>query len=114
MLVGAIAIFLGTALPWGLVLGNALWGSSAALTWTLAAGSATLGGSIVPSRLLALLSGAFGGAVAVVFAVWQTARILDRCPLSFDCLPGPGLGLLLAGGVAALYPCARILGLKLQ
>jgi hypothetical protein len=62
---------------------------------------------MVPGRTLALVSAAFGGGVATYIAVWQTARILDRCPLSLDCLPGPGLGFLLAGGLAALYQAGR-------
>jgi hypothetical protein len=107
MLAAAVGIFLGTALPWALVLGQALWGSSGALTWTISAGFATLAGSMVPFRALAYVSGAFGGALAVGLAVWQTARIIDRCPLSLDCLPGPGLGFLLVGGLAALYPVVR-------
>jgi hypothetical protein len=107
MLLAAIGMFLGTALPWALVLGEALWGSSQALTWTISAGFATLAASIVPGRTLALASAAFGGGIATYIAIWQTARILDRCPLSLDCLPGPGLGFLLAGGLAALYQAGR-------
>jgi hypothetical protein len=107
MLVGAISIFLGTALPWALVLGQTLWGSPQALTWTISAGFAALAGSMVPARMLAYASAAFGGAVVVYIAVWQTVRIVDRCPLSLDCVPGPGLGFLLAGGLAALYQASR-------
>ena len=106
LVLAAIAIFIGTALPWAFVLGRSLWGSSQALTWTISAGFATLAGSMVPSRRLALGSAALGGGIAVALAVWQTARIIDRCPLSLDCLPGPGLGFLLAGGLAAAYQAA--------
>jgi hypothetical protein len=109
LLFAAIGIFLGTSLPWALVLGESLWGSSNALTWTISAGCAALAGAMVPSRTFMLASAAFGGVVAVVFAVWQTARIIDRCPLSLDCLPGPGLGFLLVGGLVALYPVARLI-----
>jgi hypothetical protein len=107
MLLAAIGIFLGTALPWALVLREALWGSPQALTWTISAGFATLAAALVPVRALALASAALGGGIASYLAIWQTARILDRCPLSLDCLPGPGLGLLLVGGLAALYQAGR-------
>jgi hypothetical protein len=107
LLVACIVTFAGTALPWALVLGRLLWGSSSALTWTLSAGFLVLGGAIVRWRALVALSAAGGGAIAVFFALWQTSRILSRC-LSLDCLPGPGLGLLLAGGLLALYQSARI------
>lgn len=108
-LVAAIVIFAGTALPWALVLGRLLWGSPGALTWTLSGGFLVLAGAIVRRRALGALSAAGGGAIAVFFALWQTSRILSRC-LSLDCLPGPGLGLLLAGGLLALYRAAAIAG----
>jgi hypothetical protein len=109
LLFAAVGIFLGTSLPWARVLGESLWGSPNALTWTISAGCAALAGAMVPFRTFMFASAAFGGVVAVVFAVWQTARIIDRCPLSLDCLPGPGLGFLLVGGLVALYPVARLL-----
>jgi hypothetical protein len=109
LLFAAIGIFLGNALPWARVLGVSLWGSPDALTWTIAGGCAALAGAMVPSRTFMLASAAFGGVVAIAFAVWQTARIIDRCHFSLDCLPGPGLGFLLVGGLVALYPVARLI-----
>ena len=73
MLLAAIGMFLGTAFPWALVLGEALWGSAQALTWTISAGFATLAASMVPGRRLALASAAFGGGIATYIAIWQTA-----------------------------------------
>lgn len=109
LLLAAIGIFLGNSLPWARVLGESLWGSPNALTWTISGGCAALAGAMVPSRTFMLVSAAFAGVVAIFFAVWQTARIIDRCPFSLDCLPGPGLGLLLVGGLVALYPVARLI-----
>jgi hypothetical protein len=93
----------------GSVLGQFLWGSPLAIMWSFWAGLITIAGSVVRWRTLALVSVAAGGGTAVAFAIWQTARILDRCPLSLDCTPGPGLGLLLAGGGTALYWGAKLL-----
>ncbi len=108
-LVAGLVIIAGTALPWAVVLGQSLWGSPLAIVWSFWAGLITLAGSAVRWRALAVFSASAGGVTAIVFAVWQTARILDRCPLSLDCIPGPGLGLLLAGGGAALFWSARVL-----
>ena len=66
-----------------------------------------LAASAVRWRFLVIASAALGGCIAVVFAIWQTVRIVDAC-FSIDCLPGPGLGFLLAGGGAALYYGARL------
>ncbi|MDQ3891145.1 MAG: hypothetical protein M3312_11435 [Actinomycetota bacterium] len=107
MLVGALGILAGTALPWAVVLGQYLWASPLALTWTLWAGMMALAASVARWRLLVLVSSAVGGCTAVVFAVWQTARIVQSC-LSVHCLPGPGVVLLLAGGLATLYEGARM------
>ena len=109
LLVGAIAILAGTALPWAVVLRQSVWGSPLAITWTMWAGLITLAASAVRWRTIVLISAVAGGGNTVVFAIWQTARILDRCPLSLECIPGPGLGFLLAGGGAALYQSARLL-----
>jgi hypothetical protein len=109
LLAAGIGIIAGTALPWAFVLDRFLWGSPLAIMWAFWAGLMTLAGSAVRWRPLALVSALAGGGAAVAFAVWQTARILDRCPLSLDCVPGPGLGFLLAGGGAAVYWSARLL-----
>ena len=63
----------------------------------------------VPWRAIVLVSALAGGGTAVGFALWQTARILGVCPLSLECLPGPGVGVLLAAGGAALYQAAQVL-----
>jgi hypothetical protein len=108
-LASAVAIFLGIALPWADVLGDLLWGSPAALTWALSAGCLVLASALVRRHEVAAASSLGGGAIAVYFAVWQTVRILDRCRFSLDCLPGPGLGFLLAGGLGAAYVGVRLL-----
>jgi hypothetical protein len=108
-LASAVMVFLGTALPWARVLGDSLWGSAGALTWTLSGGCLVLASAIVRRRGLAAGSALAGGAIAVYFGVWQTARIFERCGLTLDCLPGPGLGFVLAGGLGAGYVGARLL-----
>lgn len=109
LLFAAIAVFVGSFLPWAIVLGQSLRGAPLAVSWTLWAGLMMLAGAFVPWRVLFLVSSGAGGGTALGIAFWQTARILDRCPLSLDCLPGPGLGLLVGGGAAAVYFAARFL-----
>lgn len=108
LLLAAIAILVGTALPWALILGQLLWASPLALMWSFWAGLVTLAAAVARWRWIVVLSAAGGGATAVFFAAWQTERIVGVCALSIECLPGPGVGLLLAGGLAALYRAARI------
>lgn len=108
LLFAAIGMVVGAFLPWALVLGHGLQASLLALSWTLWAAIMTLTAAIVRWRALVVVSAAAGGGTAAGLAVWQTARILDRCPLSLDCLPGPGLGLVLAAGGAAAYQAVRL------
>jgi hypothetical protein len=107
LLFASVGIFIGAVLPWAIVLGQGLRGSPLAVSWTLWAGLMTIAGGLVPWRALFVVSALGGGGTAVALAVWQTVRILQRCPLSLDCLPGPGLGLVLAGGTGALVLAGR-------
>jgi hypothetical protein len=63
----------------------------------------------VPWRVVVVVSALAGGGTAVGFAAWQTMRIFEVCPLSLECLPGPGVGVLLAAGAAALYQAVQLL-----
>ena len=108
LLFAAIGMVVGAFLPWALVLGQGLQASLLALSWTLWAAIMTLAAAMVPWRVAVVVSAGAGGGTAAALAVWQTARILNRCPLSLDCLPGPGLGLLLAAGGAAAYQATRL------
>jgi hypothetical protein len=109
LLFAAAGVFLAAALPWALVLGRWLWGSPLAISWVLWAGLMTVVAAWVPWRAVVVVSALAGGGTAVGFAVWQTARIFDVCPLSLECLPGPGVGVLLAAGGAALYQAVQLL-----
>ena len=99
---------MGSVLPWAFILGELLWASPLALMWSFWAGLVTVAAAVARWRWVVLLSALFGGGTAVYFSIWQTSRILGVCGLSLDCLPGPGVGLLLAGGLAALYGAARL------
>jgi hypothetical protein len=108
LLFAAAGVFLGAALPWALVLEKWLWGSPLAISWVLWAGLMTIVAAWVRWRAIVVVSALSGGGTAVGFAVWQTVRIFEVCPLSLHCLPGPGLGVLLAAGAAALYQTVQL------
>jgi hypothetical protein len=108
LLLAGLALLFGSALPWAYILGNLLTAAPLALMWTAWAGIVTIAAAIAPWRPAVLFSAFAGGATAVAFAVWQTGRIVGVCSLSLDCLPGPGVGFLLAGGLAALHSAIQI------
>ena len=98
----AVGMLLGSVLPWAYVLGRLLSASPSALMWTFWAGLVTLAAAVAPWRAVVIASALAGGTTAVGFAAWQTGRIIDLCGVSTQCVPGPGLGLLAAGGAVAL------------
>lgn len=103
LLLAGIAIWIGCALPWAVVVGKALWGAPMAVSWVLWAGLVVVSGAVVRWRAVAILSALGGGGVAVFFAVWQTMHVFTNCGFTIHCVPGPGLGLLLVGGIGAIH-----------
>lgn len=108
LVLAGLLLLLGTVLPWAFILGKLLWASPVALMWTFWAAVVTLAAAVAPWRRVVAFSAFAGGATGLVFGVWQTAKILDVCALSLACLPGPGLGVLLSGGLLAAHRAVRI------
>src|SRR5665809_103668 len=52
-------------------------------------------------RAIATISALFGGGGALYLAIWQSTTLFDAC-LSTQCLPGPGVMLLLGAGALGL------------
>jgi hypothetical protein len=82
-----------------------------ARAWALWAGLMTLAGAMTRWRTFVIASATLGGGASVFLAVWQTGKIVTVC-MSWQCLPGPGLGLLLFAGGAAVYQGIRMLRAK--
>jgi hypothetical protein len=101
LLVAGIAMWIGALLPWVMILGQSLRAAPLALSWALWAGLMTLAGASVRWRNIATLSAVLGGGGAIYLTTWQATTLFKAC-LSTQCLPGPGLVLLLAAGVFAL------------
>jgi hypothetical protein len=109
LLLAGVAMVVGSLLPWAYVVGVLLSASPVALMWALWAGVVTIAAGVVRWRRVVLVSALAGGLTGAFFAAWQTARILDACSLSLHCLPGPGVGFLLAGALAALHSARGVL-----
>jgi hypothetical protein len=109
LLLAGLGVWAGAALPWAIILGRVLWGAPLAVSWTLWAGLMVLAGASVRWPILAAASAAVGGGTAIWFGAWQGGRILSTCPLSTQCLPGPGIVVLVAAGAIAIVQARRIL-----
>ena len=90
----------GSFLPWiQTEVGNLSGGSGPGL-WTFYAAMFGLAGALLPMRRLGALQAAVLGVVAVALPLWQLGRVLDLVGTG-GWLPGPGLVLVLGGGVLA-------------
>jgi hypothetical protein len=69
--------------------------------WTFYAAMLGMAGALVPTRRIAGAQAAVMGVVCVVLPVWQLVRAFDLLGTE-GWLPGPGIVLVLGGGVLAL------------
>ena len=91
---------LGAFLPWVYTGVGAVSGARGAGLWVFYAATLGLAGALVPSRGLAAVQAAVLALAAVGLAVWQVVHLLSLVGLQ-GWLPGPGLVLVLAGGLLA-------------
>ncbi len=97
---GSFMVWVDT--PVGSVLGHQGPG-----LWTFYAAMFGLAGAIVPIRRLALVQGAVLAVVAVGLPLWQVTRIVGLVGFG-GWMPGPGLVLVIGGGVLAAVATARM------
>ncbi|WP_435770315.1 hypothetical protein [Nocardioides sp. SYSU DS0651] len=101
-------VMFGSFLPWlHTPVGNLSGGGGPGL-WTFYAAMLGLGGAIIPLHRLGGVQAAVLAAVAVVLPVWQLVRVLDLVGTS-GWLPGPGIVLVLGGGVLAGSAAVQLL-----
>lgn len=101
LLIAGITMWIGSLLPWVLVLGQSLRAAPLAMSWALWAGLMTLAAASVRWRTIATFSAALGAGAALYLAIWQSTTLLKAC-LSTQCLPGPGVVLLFGAGIFGL------------
>lgn len=100
-LLGAVAmVTVGSFMPWLDTAVGSVSGMRGAGLWTFYAAMLGLAGALVPLRTLALAQGAVLSLVAVALPVWQLVHVLNLVGTG-GWTPGPGLVLVLGGGVLA-------------
>ena len=109
MLGGAVVmVLIGSFLPWVDTAVGAVSGSQGAGLWTFYAAMLGLAGALVPGRVLGGVQAAVFSVVAVALPVWQVVHLLRL--VGFEgWMPGPGLVLVLGGGVLAGVAAFRLL-----
>ena len=100
-LLGAVAmVTLGSFMPWLDTAVGTVSGARGPGLWTFYAAMLGLAGALVPIRALAIAQGAVLAVAAVAIPVWQLVHVV-RLVGTAGWMPGPGLVLVLGGGVLA-------------
>jgi hypothetical protein len=93
-------VAVGSFMPWLDTVAGTVSGARGAGLWTFYAAMLGLAGALVPVRSLAVVQGAVLGLVAVVIPIWQLFHVFSLVGTN-GWMPGPGLVLVLGGGVLA-------------
>jgi hypothetical protein len=107
-LAGAVAmVSFGSFLPWIDTAVGSVSGARGAGLWTFYAALLGLAGALVPKRRAAAVQAAIFAAVALLLPVWQVVRLLGLVGTA-GWVPGPGLVLVLGGGVLGASAAAQL------
>lgn len=107
-LLGAVAmVAVGSFLPWLDTVAGTVLGAQGAGVWTFYAAMLGLAGALVPVRTLRLVQAVILGVVAIALPVWQIVHLFNLVGAS-GWMPGPGIVLVIGGGVLALDAARRI------
>ena len=107
-LLGAVAmVAFGSFMPWLDTVAGTVSGARGAGLWTFYAAMLGLAGALVPIRSLAVVQGAVLAVVASVLPVWQLVHVYSMVGTA-GWMPGPGLVLVLGGGVLAAVAVRRM------
>jgi hypothetical protein len=107
-LAGAVAmIVLGSFMPWISTALGSVSGARGPGLWTFYAAMIGLAACLVPLRRLAIAQGALMALVAIALPVWQLVHVWSLVGTE-GWLPGPGLVLVLGGGVLAAVGVRRM------
>lgn len=107
LLGASFLVLFGSFMPWvDTPIGTVLGGQGAGL-WTFYACMLGLAGVMVPLRGLAVAQAALLGVVALALPLWQVGHLLSLVGTA-GWMPGPGLVLVLGGGVLACVSAVRL------
>ena len=100
LLGAALMVCLGAFLPWVYTGVGAVSGARGAGLWVFYAATLGLAGALIPFRRAAAVQAMVLALAAIGLAVWQVVHLLSLVGLQ-GWLPGPGLVLVLGGGLLA-------------
>lgn len=112
MLVGGLAVIVGSLLPWVLTPFGSLSGTSGPGLWTLCGGFIAVAGALFPRRWAAIVHCLIAGGTVGLVAGWQIARLVQISETNDSwgqAMPGIGLVLVSGGAVILLATAVRLI-----
>lgn len=107
-LAGAVAmVAFGSFLPWIDTAVGSVSGARGAGLWTFYAAMLGLAAALIPIRRVAAVQAMVFAVVALLVPVWQVVHLLTLVGTE-GWVPGPGLVLVLGGGVLAATAAAQL------
>lgn len=107
LLFAAIAILIGSFLPWVQTAVGTFTGMAGPGVWTFYAGVLALAGAMIRRRRVALAHAWLAGAACVALPLWQAGRLFQVCD-GGACAPASGLVLVLGAGIYACLQARRM------
>lgn len=100
-------VLFGSFLPWIDTAVGSVSGARGAGLWTFYAAMLGLAGALIPLRRVAAVQAAIFAVVAVLVPTWQVVHLLSLVGTD-GWVPGPGLVLVLGGGVLAAVAATQL------
>lgn len=108
LLLAMVLVIIGSFLPWVYAAGIAKSGALGPGLWTFYASMLGLAGVLLPYHRIGGVHAAIMAAVAIAVPVWQVVHVVNLVGVS-GWQPGPGLVMVLGGGVLAASAAVRLL-----
>lgn len=106
--IAVLMVVLGSFLPWLDTAVGSISGARGPGLWTFYAAMIGLAGALVPRPRIAGIQAALMAVVCVLLPLWQLQRAISLLGME-GWLPGPGIVLVLGGGVLAASAARRLL-----
>jgi hypothetical protein len=100
-------VLFGSLLPWVDTAVGSVSGARGAGLWTFYAAMLGLAGALVPMRRVAAVQATIFAAVAILVPAWQVVHLLSLVGTA-GWVPGPGLVLVVGGGVLAATAATQL------
>lgn len=107
LVAASLLVLFGSFMPWVSTAAGNISGARGAGVWTFYAALLGIAGAIIPLRRVGAVQAAIMAVAAIALPIWQVIHLLSLVGTA-GWLPGPGLVLVLGGGVLAAVAARQL------